>query len=179
MKEIWKNIKDYEDYQISNMGNCKRKNCVDSLGNLRNEKVLKKNKDIYGYCYYALCKNGKRKNFSVHRLVAKHFLENYDEKLQVNHIDGNKENNSINNIEMVSDKENKKHGWATGLYKRQYKKNSKICQYDLNGNLIKVWDNMNEIVSNTNFNKVRIYNCIKGLQIQTHNYKWSFYETNC
>lgn len=178
MEEIWKPIKGYENYEISNLGNCKRKECKDNLGHLRKEKILKKNKDIYGYNYYALCKNGKRKNFSVHRLVAKNFDDNYNEYLQVNHIDGDKDNNSIYNLEMVSDQENKKHAWEIGLYKYRSKKYNNIFQYSLDGKLIKKWKNISEIRKNTNYNTKRIYNCLNGKQKKTNNYIWRIYETN-
>ena len=73
--EEWRNIDGYTHYQISNLGNIK------SI----NGKLVKKQSDKYGYLVVGLYKNGNRKVHKVHRLVAKAFLENYSEDLQVNH----------------------------------------------------------------------------------------------
>jgi len=70
--------------------------------------------DNGGYLKVYLYKNKKRFNLSLHRLVAKHFLKNYSNKLEVNHKDFNKKNNSINNLEMMTSKENWKHAQYNG-----------------------------------------------------------------
>lgn len=88
MKEIWKDIKGYEGkYKVSNFGRIK---------SLRKNKVLKQtiNKRD-GYLYVGICKDGKRKNRKVHRLIAETFMSNPKNKPTVNHIDGNKFNNKV------------------------------------------------------------------------------------
>jgi hypothetical protein len=94
--EIWKDIQEYEGlYQVSNLGNVK---------SIHNSKtiILKPRKIKDGYLMVSLYKHNKPKNCQIHRLVAKHFLNNYDEKLEVNHIDYNKENNTVDNLEMIT-----------------------------------------------------------------------------
>lgn len=68
-----------------------------------------------GYYRVTFSNKGKRKTYNVHRLVAMAFLDDYSEELQVNHIDGNKLNNSVDNLEMITGKENVLHSIKTGL----------------------------------------------------------------
>lgn len=70
---------------------------------------LKPRMNKRGYLYVNLCKNGKSKSVMIHRLVAKYFLPDFNETLQVNHKDGIKTNNNISNLEMVTQTENMKH----------------------------------------------------------------------
>jgi len=107
--EIWKDIKGYEGlYQISNLGNVK------SL--FRYKKTLK---PFFRKQYFSvnLSKNNNFKTFTVHRLVAENFIINPENKLQVNHIDGNKLNNNIDNLEWNTAKENTNHALLLGLKK--------------------------------------------------------------
>ena len=131
MQEIWKPIEDYEGcYEVSNLGRVK------SL-KFNKEVILKTCIDSGGYAYNGLRKNGKSKNFLVHRLVAFAFLGKKDYQDQVNHINGDKTDNRLNNLEWVSNVENychrsllKKHtSKYTGVsYKLTNKKwTSQIC----------------------------------------------------
>jgi len=95
--EIWKNIENYETYSVSD------------LGNVRNDKTgrsLKPRKDTSGYFIVDLCKNGIVKTFKIHRLVALAFIENPENKLCVDHLDGNPQNNSIANLRWATTTEN-------------------------------------------------------------------------
>lgn len=112
--EIWVDIKEYEElYQVSNYGNIKRKkrNIPHINNSIRvfNEKLLKLCIEKKGYSIIRLSKDNKIKSFKVHRLVALHFSENVDNLEFVNHVDGNKLNNFINNLEWVSNRENINH----------------------------------------------------------------------
>lgn len=93
------------------------KNKIRSNGRKDNRKgkLLKPATDKDGYLRITLTNNGKRKSYCVHRLVAKAFLDNYDNKLQVNHINGIKNDNRIENLEMVTLQQNIKHSIETGL----------------------------------------------------------------
>ena len=96
MKEIYRDIKGYEGlYQVSNLGNVKSLN----YNNTNKEKVLQLCAHEKGYLYVGLYKNGKRKSYIVHRLVAETFLNNPDNLPEINHKDENKTNNCVDNLE--------------------------------------------------------------------------------
>lgn len=78
--------------------------------------IGRKNKEgIKGYRAFKVCKDCFEKTYQVHRLVATHFIPNPENKPQVNHKDGNKGNNHVDNLEWVTQKENITHAWETGL----------------------------------------------------------------
>ena len=112
----WKPIKDYEElYMVSSTGLVKRIRFINGKHNFEKERLLKPiiNKD--GYMFVRLCKNGKSKNMRIHRLVANAFLG--ESKLQVDHIDGDKQNNNLDNLEYVTPKENTQRAWEKGIAK--------------------------------------------------------------
>lgn len=107
IKEIFKDIAEYENlYQISNLGNVKSLN----YKHTGKEKILTPDKDRYGYFRVVLHKQGKRKKFFVHRLVASAFIENPNNYPQVNHRDEDKTNNTIQNLEFCTPKYNANYG---------------------------------------------------------------------
>jgi len=117
MNESWKSVVGYEGvYDVSNLGNVRSLNRHTSAGHLLKGKTLKQclNKKT-GYYYVDLNYNG-RKNSIVHRLVAIAFLGVRDSSIDVNHMDGIKTNNNIENLEWVSRTENMIHAVQTGLY---------------------------------------------------------------
>ena len=108
--EIWKDIEGYEGlYQVSNKGRVKSLN----YGRTGKEKILRPGKNNDGYLIVILYKNGKKKNFRIHRLVAKAFLTNPNNLLEVNHRDENKENNHVENLEWCDRKYNINYGSRT------------------------------------------------------------------
>lgn len=128
--EIWKDIKGYEDlYQISNLGNVK------SLYRIINytfngkpkkrkiyEKILKKSVNRFGYEYVCLSREYKTHKVKVHRLVAEAFIPNVNNKPQVNHINGVKTDNRVENLEWCNNSENMQHAVKTGLWKSPKKR---------------------------------------------------------
>lgn len=124
MKEIWKDIKDYEGlYQVSNLGRVKhleftRLNPLTGGISIIKEKILKQNLTSFGYLSVALYKNGKKRWYFVHRLVANAFIPNPDDLPIINHKDENKVNNCADNLE-----------WCDYLYNSNYgTRNKKISK---------------------------------------------------
>ena len=118
----WVKIKGYEDfYEISSSGEIRSKDrtMTDKIGRTRSWKGKVLNPDIApnGYYRVSFSINRKRKQFYVHRLIAEHFIPNPDNLPQVNHIDGNKLNNSLDNLEWVTVQDNVIHAYKNGLIK--------------------------------------------------------------
>jgi hypothetical protein len=118
--EVWKDIKGYEGhYQVSDCGRVKSlsrvvKSRVGVFGT-KKEIILKTFKNRDGYLKYKLCINGKEKSVISHRLVANEFLENPFNKPQVNHKNGIKDDNRVDNLEWVTSSENVIHSLANNL----------------------------------------------------------------
>lgn len=117
--EIWRNITGYEGYyQISNTGRVKSMERFvksPSGGLLRLKERIRKPSNVRGYWGVGLCKDNIKHGFLIHRLVALSFIPNPDNKKEVNHKDGNKQNNHVSNLEWVTSSENSKHDYRTGL----------------------------------------------------------------
>lgn len=123
MKEEWRDIVEYEGYQVSNLGRVRTHNKITytEKHGLRHwkDRILKYKGNTYKTGYRVdLWKDGKNKTFLVARLVAFTFFNKdiNNRQLTVNHIDGNRFNNSIDNLELISLKENIQHGFRTNLY---------------------------------------------------------------
>lgn len=105
------------NYLINPNGNIVSPSKVDKKGALRNTRILKPHKTKNGYMRIGLTLKGKQKQYYVHRLVAITFLENPYGKLQINHLDGNKLNNNLTNLEWCDNHENIIHSYRTGIRK--------------------------------------------------------------
>lgn len=140
INEIWKDVKDFEDkYAISNYGRIKNK--------LTNHiyKLTNKNGDYFRIILYD---KNKSKTCLIHRLVAEIFIPNPNNKPQVDHIDGNKQNNCVDNLRWVTNLENIKHNIETNKFyyvgyhnKNKVNKKGKIIQFDKNMNKINSYIN--------------------------------------
>lgn len=120
--EIWKDVVGYEGYyQISNFGNVKSLSRIKLhkgyIPLLTKEKLMKININKYGYSYISLEKNKKQKYCLIHRLVGIAFIDNNKNKTDINHKNGVKHDNRLENLEWLTRKENTIHSAKTGLTK--------------------------------------------------------------
>lgn len=118
-----KYIEDYPNYSVTTEG---------SVINTKTGRVLKTDMNSCGYLRVTLCKENTPRKFFIHRLVAKTYLDNEGDFPQVNHIDGNKTNNTIENLEWCTQSINQYHAHANNLQKRFTKVSEtqvhKICE---------------------------------------------------
>ena len=168
IEEIYKDIKDLEGkYQVSNFGNVMSLNYHQT----GKSKLLKPSKTKDGYLLVNLSKNGKRKIFLVHRLVAEHFIPNIDNLPQVNHKDENKQNNSVDNLEWCTYEENNNYGTRN---ERSAKAKSKpVLQFTLDGEFVREWESANEVGRN-GFNSSHVVECCNGKQKSHKGYIWRY-----
>lgn len=175
MIEIWKDIKNYENiYKISNLGRLK---------NIITSKFLKPSINQDGYLRYFLYdKNHKRKCYFAHRIVCEHFLINFDSKLQVNHKDGIKINNDIDNLELMTCKENinhafkilKRKGSNLGIINDRNPKSIKIDQFSLDNVFIKTWSCAREIERQLGIPNTNISRTAKGITKTAGKFIWKY-----
>ena len=149
MEEIWKDKKDYEEhYQVSNCGRVK------SI-KFGKERILKPVPNSFGYLFVNLCKDGKVKAFTVHRLVAEAFLDNPNNYKEVNHKDENKTNNVVTNLEWCNRKYNQNYGTRTE------KCSKPVLQYTLDGEFVREWESTAECGRN-GYNYGNVAACCRG-----------------
>ena len=169
--EVWKDIPSYEGfYQASTLGRIK------SLPRLvnnrfkdvqREERILKPSKSKNGYLRVVLMKEGKRKYISVHRLIALTFLSNELNLKQVNHINKNKEDNRVENLE-----------WCTSKYNTRYSVAKKIEQYDLDGKYIKTWNCIRDVENELGIKNNNLNHCLKNKNKTAGGYIWRYANEN-
>ena len=183
MEEIWIPIIGYEEsYQISNYGNVKSLAKTWFVGRKRTSYISKPDSIIYkrtdkdGYRFVSLRKDLKTKYFKIHRLVAIHFIENPDNKKEVNHIDCDKSNNFILNLEWCTSLENTKHAKINNLIKSGIDCSwiSPVSQYSLDGILIKNWNFIKQAADSLNLNKDCISSACSGVQKTSGGFIWKY-----
>ena len=170
----WYDIKGYEGlYQINKKGEIK------SLKKKHRtyDTILKPKKTKDGYYEVTLYKNGKPEYLRVHRLVAINFIEKIEGKDVINHKDGNKINNNVNNLEWVTIQENKDHAIRTGLENFNGKNNPKaksIIQYDKKGNYIAKYETLRDAMKITKINETNISMVCNKRRKTAGGYVWKF-----
>lgn len=158
MIEEWRTIPEYEGlYKVSNLGRVK---------GLKRNRILKSAPNEKGYQMIVLCKDGKMKTVKVHKLVAEVFIGKKN-GFEVNHIDGNKSNNSASNLEYCSHSDNMKHATKTGLLLNK----KAVAMLDLDGNIIKQFASITEAETITNA-KCITRACKTG--IKAAGYRWKY-----
>lgn len=168
MEEIWKSISGYDDiYQISSFGRIRSK-----CGKADGQYVIRKNRiSGKGYPSITLHHQGERKYFFIHRLVAEAFIPNPKELPQINHKDGNKRNNCVENLEWCTNSENMNHCYENRLTKRA----RPVLQFDKDGTFIKRWDSSAEISRFYNVkNNGYISDVCNGKRKTAYGYVWKF-----
>ena len=178
MEEIWKDVKGYEGiYQVSDLGRIKRLTSLDSIGRRKITRIMAVHVHN-GYVKIRLSKNSIRKNYSVHRLVAKAFIANLDAKGEVNHIDGNKTNTQVSNLEWMTSSENQLHAYRTGLDKSTTKRRndyrSKPVIQILNNKIINAFLSVREAQRQTGFCHGTISSCCRGDQRIAYGFVWRY-----
>lgn len=137
MTEIWKDVVGYEGlYQVSNLGRVRSLDTHDRLGRLRRGRVLKDSNNGTGYRMVNLKHDGKQRMRTVHRLVMETFVPNNDD-LEINHIDGDKSNNTLVNLEWCTRSENVTHAVKLGLHTDFGQRKVLCVELDLIFNTIK------------------------------------------
>lgn len=182
MEEIWKDIDGYEGlYQVSNYGRVKSLN----YRNKGIEGILTPKCNCDGRLWVDLWGRGKPKHMLIHRLVGMAFIPNPYNYPQINHMDENPKNNRVDNLE-----------WCTGSYNIRYslerhprervwdqsrntcrknvKRTKQIVQFDLFGNVVRVWDNLVSIKHETGWNEWHIEECCKGNRKKARGYIWRY-----
>jgi hypothetical protein len=132
MQEIWKDIPNYEGmYQVSNLGNfksCDRIVTFNKVKALKKGRTLKLRESKDGYLYTVFSVNSERKTIKPHRIVACVFIPNSENKPCVNHINGIKNDNRVENLEWVTYSENTIHAVKIGLKKGKRNGTSHFCK---------------------------------------------------
>lgn len=175
MKEEWRDIDGYEGlYMVSNKGNVKSLNYKKT----GKEGILKPHKTNWGYLRVRLCKDGKSKNYLIHRLVAQAFCENPKGYKDVNHKDENKQNNKASNLE-----------WCTSSYNNTYNDRAKkagrklrndpnrskaVIAIDKITGLILEFPSTHEASRQTKINQGNISNCCTGRQKSAGGFYWLY-----
>lgn len=162
-------------YQISNLGNIKTSRRQGSKGGL-----LTPSKGKNGYYVVNLVKNGKSKFFLCHRIIAEAFIPNPNNYPYINHIDGNKQNNNISNLEWCTCQHNVREAYRIGLSPKGLGTRLSNChpviQLDMNCKFIKEWEYIRLASLALNIPEASISACCRGKHKSTHNFKFVYKE---
>lgn len=172
MDEIWKDIEGYGGtFQVSNLGRIKTFN----YKNTGCENILKPKKHNRGYLQIQLIKGNQNKTYMIHRLVAQAFVPNPSNLLYVNHRDEDKQNNAADNLEWCSSSYNTLYSMKLHPErKRKISVDRNINQCDLDGNVLRTWENARTIHVQTGMSDWSIAECCRGKRHTAYGYKWQY-----
>ena len=172
MKETWKDIADMKGYMISSCGNIKSVDRTTQYpdGHIQKFKGRQLKTPLVGG-YHSV--TNKRRTYKVHRLVAKAFMPNPHNKPKINHINGDKCDNRVTNLEIVTSSYNQKHAYATGLQKPQ-KNGARTISAIKNGHIVAIYSSINDMCRDMNLNRVSVWQVLNGKFSQHHGYTFSF-----
>lgn len=181
INEVWKPIKGYEGvYEISSFGRVKsldrtirHTGCLGGKNKLRKEGMIRKcGKNTNGYPSVTITFNSREKTRAVHRFVAEAFLPNPQNKFTVNHKNGIKTDNRVENLEWMTQTENIRHAFKTGLKSRE-QHFKKVVQIK-DGKVVKIWDSLMEAAVHCGFDRSGISHCCGGEQKTAGGFGWKF-----
>lgn len=181
VSEIWLPVIEYENiYQVSNLGRVRSLDRIIKRNKqgacLHKGVVMKPSINHKGYEIIDLRDHGKRKGGFVHRLVAKAFIENPLNRPQVNHIDGNKRNNNVKNLEWVNNSENQIHAYKLGLNKHSDKAGrpkKKVAMIDPDSNkVLRRFESVKDAFDSTGIHNIGFV-CNKK-RPKAGGFKWEF-----
>lgn len=168
--ETWKTVKGYEGlYEVSSFGNVR---------NVNSGRVLNPCRYRTGYLSVMLYKDKKPKRFLIHRLVAISFLDNSNNYEFVNHLDEDKANNNVENLEWCSREHNMRHGTVSARIseKRGHdsRKGRPVAQIGENGEIIKTFKSIASAARETCTARTSIWECCNGIHIKANDSRWSY-----
>lgn len=181
--ENWKQINGYKPiYQVSNLGRIRSlARATNDNGGLfhRKERILKYGKSRGYLLVYLYMENGKKKTIPVHQIVAKAFLPNPDNKPEVDHIDGDKTNNCVDNLRWVTHQENCANPITSKkqkIYVERLAKHKKaIAAYTCDGKLVGIWPTITKAAEETNTCRHSISYAANGKYKTANNLIWKYY----
>ncbi|WP_406539154.1 NUMOD4 domain-containing protein [Fibrobacter sp.] len=175
--EVWQYIPGFEDYFMSSTYGrlesvaryrVSRGGCICPV----KDRILCLSIDKYGYQTVTLNKDGVKKTYKVHKLIALTFLPNFFNNSQINHKDENKQNNCVWNLEWCNGRYNINYG--TGRSRSAEKSKKKVLQYDTDGNFIKEWNSVKEAAESLNKSHTGISQNLNGKTNSAYGYVWKF-----
>lgn len=161
-EEFWRDIPNTNGfYEANTFGIIRRKH---------DKTPLKQRKRKDGYLLVDLVCNGVKKTEYAHRIIALTFIPNDNKFPCINHIDENKQNNNVDNLEWCTAKKNNNHSTRGARISKSLCK--KVCQYDMQGNIVRVWDSVKDATEQLGIRNIS--QACRGLRKQAGGYKWRY-----